>query len=103
MTPCPAFSPADIPGFLASLRRPGLLIRAARFGLSDYRRDRDLRRLIGSSAPNSPEALVPILAETEADLEAARQAGDGSYSVTRHVGLLIALLAELRLLQRKAA
>ena len=30
---------------LANLRRPRLLIRAARFGLEDYRRDRDLSRL----------------------------------------------------------
>jgi len=34
---------------LANLRRPRLLIRAARFGLEDYRRDRDLSRLLQDS------------------------------------------------------
>ncbi len=36
----------DFHTVLANLRRPRLLIRAARFGLQDYRRDRDLRRLL---------------------------------------------------------
>ncbi len=30
---------------LAELRRPRLLIRAARYGMQDYRRERDLKRL----------------------------------------------------------
>ena len=31
---------------LATLRRPRLLMRAARFGMTDYRRERDLRRYV---------------------------------------------------------
>ena len=36
----------DFRKVLADLRRPRLLIRAARFGLTDYRRERDLRRIV---------------------------------------------------------
>lgn len=83
---------------LASLRRPRLLMRAARFGLGDYRRDRDLRRLV--SGPTSPEETVTSLITTEARLEATRLAGEAGYSVARHIEVLIALLAEAQLLRR---
>jgi hypothetical protein len=43
---------SDFVARLSSLRRPRLLLHAARFGLGDYRRERDLRRLIGT--PTSP-------------------------------------------------
>lgn len=36
----------------------------------------------------------------EANLEEARQSGDATYSVSRHVDMMIALLAEARLLAR---
>ncbi len=36
----------DILGTLRALRRPPLLIRAARIGLQDYRREVHLRRLL---------------------------------------------------------
>lgn len=83
---------------LASLRRPRLLMRAARFGLEDYRRDRDLRRLIKGAG--SPEDTVPSLLTVEEQLEATRRAGDASYSIARHIEVLIALLAEARLLRQ---
>lgn len=86
----------DISSFLASIRRPGLLIRAARFGLVDYRRDRDLRRLLGTSTPPSSERAFHALAAAEQDLEATRRLGDARYSVSRHVEVLIALLGEAR-------
>jgi hypothetical protein len=83
---------------LATLRRPRLLMRAARFGLGDYRRERDLRRLLRS--PEPPEHSLPQLMQVEERLEATRLAGDASYSVARHIDVLIALLAEARLLRR---
>ncbi|MDM7930672.1 DUF6477 family protein [Tabrizicola sp.] len=83
---------------LANLRRPRLLMHAARFGLGDYRRERDLRRLIRCGM--SPEQTVPSLISVEAELEETRLAGDAAYSVTRHIEVLIALLAEARLLPR---
>ena len=83
---------------LAALRRPRLLMRAARFGLGDYRRDRDLRRL--GACGISPEETVPSLMAAEARLEETRLAGDVTYSVARHIEVLIALLAEARLLRQ---
>ena len=84
---------------LADLRRPSLLMRAARFGLSDYRRERDLKRLV--DLPASPEATVCQLLSEENRLEEIRQRGDAGYSITRHIEVLIALLAESRLVMRR--
>jgi hypothetical protein len=83
---------------LADLRRPALLIRAARFGLVDYRRDRDLRRLIQGELP--PERALTRLLEVEEKIEETRRAGDAGYSVNRHIDVLIALLGESRMLPR---
>lgn len=89
---------SDFRIMLANLRRPRLLMRAARFGLAEYRRDRDLRRLVDSAA--TPEQTVPRLMSVEERLEATRLAGDASYSAARHIDVLIALLAEAQLLRR---
>lgn len=89
---------SDFHAMLAQLRRPRILMRAARFGLDDYRRDRDLRRILGGT--RSPEITVPHLLEEEERLEAIRQDGDAAYSVSRHVEVLIALMAEAQLLRR---
>lgn len=88
----------DFRMMLANLRRPRLLMHAARFGLGDYRRDRDLRRLVEVAA--SPEETVPRLLSVEQSLEATRLAGDAGYSAARHIDVLIALLAEARLLRQ---
>ncbi|WP_128253880.1 DUF6477 family protein [Falsirhodobacter deserti] len=87
----------DFRNILANLSRPRLLVRAARLGIDEYRRERDLRRLTDHSRP---ESALPRLLETEARLEETRLAGDASYSVARHVEVLIALMAEVRLLPR---
>ena len=89
---------SDFRVMLANLRRPRLLMRAARFGLGDYRRERDLRRLVTTIA--TPEETVPQLLSVEERLEATRLAGDASYSPARHIDVLIALLAEAQLLRR---
>lgn len=97
----------------ATLLRPRLLMRAARIGLAEYRRDRDLGRIL-------PQALFPALrtargadfalalarqgaavldwlVEEEARLDAARLGAQAGYSPLRHIEVMIALLAELRL------
>ncbi len=86
---------------LANLRRPRLLIHAARFGLPEYRRDRDLRRLVAVSG--SPERVLPELLAEEERLERRRQTGDMSYPVARHIEILAAMMAEVRLLPRRLA
>ena len=82
----------DCRTLLATIRRPRLLMHAARFGLQEYRRERDLRRYVGSAT--SPEDTVSSLMSVEARLEENRIAGDAAYSVARHIEVLIALLAE---------
>jgi hypothetical protein len=90
----------DFKTLLADLRRPRLLIRAARFGVADYKRERDLRRLINASGRAKPETAIPQLITAEAQMEQTRRAGDTGYSVSRHIEVLIALIAEVRLLPR---
>lgn len=89
----------DFRALLSDPRRPQLLIRAARLGLSDYRRDRDLKRLLNGQQP-SPDRSVPRLLSEEEMLEENRQRGDAGYSVMRHIEVMIALMAEVRLLPR---
>lgn len=89
----------DFRSLLADLRRPALLIRAARFGLQDYRRDRDLRRLIDTALP--PDRALPRLLEVELQIEEIRRAGDAGYSIHRHIEVLIAVLGEARMLPRE--
>jgi Family of unknown function (DUF6477) len=86
---------------LATLRRPRLLMQAARSGLGDYRRERDLRRLLKGT--QSPSQTVPSLIEVEEDLEATRLAGEATYSFAHHIEVLIALMAEAQLLRRGIA
>lgn len=79
---------------LARMRRPRLLIRAARFGLADYDRRRSLGRIFrGDSAAQQMNPLPPLI-EREAACEAQRRAGDAGYSAARHVEILIALISE---------
>lgn len=84
---------------LAKLKRPRLLIRAAHHGISEYNRNRDLKRLLKRPAPEPKKAMQQLLNE-EAELEKARCEGGANYSVSRHVDIMIAVLAEMRLLNR---
>lgn len=90
----------DILSIVADLRRPQLLIKAARCGMTEYNRNRDLKRLMRVlSIPSPDRALSALLAEEER-LEETRKAGDATYSITRHIEVLIAMLSEARLLPR---
>ena len=87
----------DIHSQMTALRRPRLLVRAAKFGLSDYVRDRDLKRMFAPEAPPRPGLAVAPLIAREAEIEAVRQSGGAAYSAVRHVEVLTALIAETRL------
>lgn len=88
----------ELAATLADLRRPRILIRAARAGVLDYRRDRDLKRLLRDAKSTAPlQAIRPLLAE-ENHLEEMRTNGGATYNVQRHVAVLTALIAEARLL-----
>jgi hypothetical protein len=84
---------------LDQLRRPRLLIRAARIGAEEYRRDVSLPRLLGhGELPRSLVALARLI-EDEAALDACRRAGDAGYSVIRHLDLMIAMIGEARIIR----
>lgn len=80
-----------------TMRRPRLLVRAARIGLMDYVRERDLRRMFAPGTPPGPGLAMGDLMDREAEIEAVRQAGGAAYSAARHVEVLTALIAECRL------
>lgn len=83
---------------LADLKRPALLVRAARMGVTDYNRKRDLRRLTRVAVPPSARKSLPMLMDIEDKLELRRKTGDANYSLTRHVDILIAMMGEARTL-----
>lgn len=89
----------DLHTRIATLKRPALLARAARFGVDDYRRDIHLQRILHMSPlPRSADALMQLL-DLEQEAERARTTHDGNYRVAAHVDLLIAISGEARLLR----
>lgn len=82
---------------LATLRRPRLLMSAARFGLGTYEREAVLPRLLGGEMPVPGRGCIDLLAGREAALEHDRVAGRATYSIADHVEMLTALVAETRL------
>lgn len=88
---------------LSAMRRPRLLIRAARIGAQDYRRDAYLPRLRGYGVSHrAGPALVALMAREE-EMNAQRKAGDAAYSIARHVETLSAIMGEARILRAQAA
>ena len=93
----------DVLSMVAGLKRPRLLVQAARFGLDDYRREAHLPRLLGAvEAPLRPGAAILRLLELEADMDASRCRRAAEYRVARHVAVLVALMGEARLLRALA-
>ena len=84
---------------LDTLHRPRLLIQAARIGAADYRRDTHLRCITGPGRLPGPEEALPRLIRAEANLNEMRRLGIATYSVTEHVGVLIAMMGEARALR----
>ncbi|MBZ0129530.1 MAG: DUF6477 family protein [Rhodobacteraceae bacterium] len=82
------------------LRRPKVLIRAARIGATEFRRERDLKRVLKTQSLPQPETGLPRLLAMEEELETTRRTEIAAYNVTRHVEVLTALLAEAQLLPR---
>lgn len=84
---------------IAALRRPRLLIRAARIGAQTYRREARLPRLLGYGVTmRLGPALLELMAQ-EAEMNTKRENGDAGYSIAAHVDLLIAIMGESQLLR----
>ena len=89
----------DLLSMLHALRRPPLLMRAARIGAEDYRRTVHLPRLLGyGMTPRHGTALIKLM-EMEAEVNTLRTERNSSYSLIRHVDLLIAMVGEARILR----
>jgi len=86
----------DALDWINSLRRPRLLVEAARIGVPDYSRARVLKKFAAAQMEASPAAALSTLIPVEETLETARRSGDASYVPSRHVEVLIAILAEMR-------
>ena len=89
----------DILTRLNALKRPGLMMRAARIGAQDYRRTAHLPRLLGYGALPKHGAALMQLMELESGLEAQRKSADAGYSLIRHIDVLIAMVGEARVLR----
>ncbi|MCB1311527.1 MAG: hypothetical protein KDK29_06385 [Sedimentitalea sp.] len=89
----------DILSMLNTLRRPRLLIRAARIGAQEYRRERHLQRLLGYGALPRPAAALLRLMEIEREMNEQRSGDEAGYSLTRHLDILIAMMGEAQLLR----
>ena len=93
----------DLIAMLHALRRPSLLMRAARIGADDYRREIHLPRLLGyGQLPRHGSAVIKLM-EIEGELNEQRLSGDTGYSLVRHVDVLIAMVAEARILRAAQA
>ena len=84
---------------LNSLKRPRLLIRAARIGMAEYRRDVHLRRHLGQGPLPRSSAALERLVEIESSINKQRRESDAGYSSVQHVDLLIAMMGEARIMR----
>lgn len=87
----------DIQTFISQLKRPKLLVRAARFGQDDYRRERDLRRLLKLDRAPRPGAALMALSEVEAEMNDRRLTKSATYVLATHIDMLTAIMAESHL------
>lgn len=93
----------DLTSLLTARRRPRLLVRAARIGARDYRRDIHLPRLLGYGHQPAPAPALLRLLEIEAEHDDRRKDNDAGYSLTRHLDVLIAIMGEAQLLEAQRA
>ncbi|MDO5646492.1 DUF6477 family protein [Paracoccus sp. (in: a-proteobacteria)] len=80
----------------APLRRPAVLIRAAKAGQSGWRRLRDLPRLLRMGDCPAPGQALARLRAAESLMNDARLERRADYDMQQHVLLMIAILAEMR-------
>ena len=79
---------------LHGLKRPKILVQAARHDANDYQRKTHLPQLFCWRIPNSAGTLFDILFEKEAELNKMRRLNNAAYQVQDHIAILTALIAE---------
>lgn len=88
---------------LSGLRRPRLLIRAARIGAQSYRREARLPRLLGYGVTLRTGPALMKLMSLESEMNEQRESGDACYSIAAHVDLLTAVMGEAQILRAQSA
>ena len=86
----------DVWTYLAQLKRPKILVRAAEKGASQYQRSTHLPRLLGPCADDPCTGVLNRLIEDERDQNTLRKQHHAEYSPARHLEYLIALISEIR-------
>ena len=81
---------------LQKLRRPKLLMRAARIGACEYKRVAHLPRLLGYGRMAKNSQAILRLIEIEENLNALRKAGESAYNLLRHIDVMLAIVGEGR-------
>lgn len=89
----------DIITILQDLRRPRLLIQAARIGSEQYQRSVHLPRILGFGSKAKGTAALLKLIEIEETLNEQRLNSDAAYSAATHVEVLCAMMGEARILR----
>lgn len=90
---------ADILQEVAALKRPSMLVRAAKEGALGYRREAHLRRYFGEQQRQCGADLLSKIMRLETEQNVQRKTERAEYSITQHVDILIALIGEAQILR----
>lgn len=77
-------------------KRPRILVRAARIASSEFKREKDLCRVLGTSKLPKPGRALDSLFDIEGRLDAERREEAAGYNARKHIFVLAALMTELR-------
>ena len=80
---------------LSTIKRPKILIKAAKIASRTYLRSRDLSGVLGYSHPTTDRSIRQQLFDLESSINQKRRLEDASYDLKTHVQVLSALLAEV--------
>ncbi|WP_370229990.1 DUF6477 family protein [Cognatishimia sp.] len=89
----------DVLQQITALKRPAILVRAAKDAALSYQRKVHLRRFFGETLPHKNATLLAQLLELEHKSNEQRLAEMAEYSVARHLDILIALIGEAQILR----
>lgn len=84
----------EISNSLLHLKRPNILVRAARVALNNFQRDATLTRIFGYVPAGPSQDLISDLIEREGQINTQRKSGDVTYNIARHITVLTALISE---------
>lgn len=87
----------DVTTYLKTVRRPKLLMQAARINLARYQRERHLVHVLGTRAAlrMGPRESLMYLIDEERDQNHQRHEKMAGYEISRHILVLTAMLGEL--------